>query len=172
MNTAYIHTLYAYDRWANARVLEAAAKLAPGEFTKNLGSSFASVRDTLVHILSGERVWLARWKGAAPAGMLEAERFPSVDMLRVAWAELEAELAVFLAALDDQRLQAVVPYRTLAGAPQAQPLWQQMAHLANHSTYHRGQVATLLRQLGAQPIGTDLIAFFREQAGSDAAARS
>ncbi len=43
--------------------------------------------------------------------------------------------------------------------PYAQPLWQMLQHLANHSTYHRGQVTTLLRQLGAKPVGTDLIWF-------------
>ena len=52
----------------------------------------------------------------------------------------------------------------MAGAPQAQPLWQMLQHLVNHCTYHRGQIATMLRQLGAKTLGTDLILYYREQA--------
>ena len=162
MNAEYIRTLYEYDRWANDRVLGAVSKLTGEQFTKDMGSSMRSVRDTLVHILSAEQVWLARWSGDSPTELLDPSQFPSVAALRTGWEELERDLAVFLGALTEERLQAALAYSTFAGQPQAQPLWQQMAHLANHSTYHRGQVTTMLRQLGAEPIGTDLITFFRE----------
>jgi uncharacterized damage-inducible protein DinB len=52
--------------------------------------------------------------------------------------------------------------------PFAQPLWQCLQHVANHSTYHRGQITTMLRQLGAKPAGTDLIGFYRERAQTPA----
>jgi uncharacterized damage-inducible protein DinB len=164
MNTSYVRTLYAYDRWANALVLKAAEMLNPDQFRKDMGNSFGSVRDTLVHILSAERTWLGRWKGGSPSARLDSDRFPDVASLRAEWAALEGDLAGFLDSLTDERLRAPAPYTTLAGQPQSQPLWQQMTHLANHSSYHRGQITTLLRLLGAQPVGTDLIAYFREQA--------
>jgi uncharacterized damage-inducible protein DinB len=168
MDATYICSLYEFDRWANARTLGAVAKLSTEQLIKDMGSSHRSVRDTLVHILSAERVWLRRWNGDLAAQMLDPTKFPSVEALRPAWADLEKEMGALLNSLSDDRLHAVLSYRTLGGEPQAQPLWQQMAHLANHSTYHRGQITTLLRQLGAQPIGTDLIAFFREKSAASA----
>jgi uncharacterized damage-inducible protein DinB len=44
------------------------------------------------------------------------------------------------------------------------PLWQALQHLVNHGSYHRGQVTTMLRQVGAGPVSTDLIVFYRERA--------
>jgi uncharacterized damage-inducible protein DinB len=163
VNVAYISTLFEYDRWANARTLEATAKLMPEQFTRDMGSSMRSVRDTMVHILSAEGVWLTRWSGGMPKGHLDAATFPNLESLRAEWAGMEREMGALLASLTDERLQSVFAYSTFAGQPQAQPLWQQIVHLANHSTYHRGQITTMLRQLGAEPVGTDLITFFREQ---------
>ena len=163
MDTSTIRRLYDYDRWANTRTLEAASKLASEQFLKDLGSSHRSIRNTLVHILSGERTWLTRWKGSSPQNMLDPERFPAVEALRAGWAELEKELRAFLDSLSDERLRAAVSYKNLEGKSFAHPLWEQMAHVVNHGTYHRGQVTTMLRQLGAEPVATDLSVFFREQ---------
>jgi uncharacterized damage-inducible protein DinB len=163
MNTAYIQTLYEYDHWANARVLGAASNLSPDEFLKGMGSSFGSIRDTLVHILSAQRTWLSRWRGSSPKAHLDAANFPGVEAVRAEWERLSRQLRGFLESLADERLRAVAPYTTFSGQPQSQLLWQQMAHLANHGTYHRGQVTTMLRQLGAAPIATDMIVFFRVQ---------
>ena len=163
MDAAYIRKLYEYDRWANARTLGAVEKLRDEQFRRDMSSSHRSIRDTLVHILSAERVWLARWKGGSPATHLDPSKFPSVAALGAAWEELERNMGVWLGSLTDERLQDMVSYATFGGQPQSQPLWQQMAHLANHSSYHRGQLATMLRQLGAEPVATDLILFFRER---------
>lgn len=165
MDTKYIRTLYEYDRWANARALGAASKLSVEQFTKHMGSSHRSVRDTLVHILSAQRTWLSRWKGAFPQSMLDPRQFPTPEVVRTAREETQRELDAFLASLSDEQSRAVVSYKTLQGQSFGHPLWQQMAHLVNHSSYHRGQVTTMLRQLGAEPVATDLIVFFREQQG-------
>lgn len=58
-----IQLLFEYDRWANNTVLEAASALSAEQFTRDLGGSFRSVRDTLVHIIGGEWGWLTYWKG-------------------------------------------------------------------------------------------------------------
>jgi uncharacterized damage-inducible protein DinB len=60
--------------------------------------------------------------------------------------------------------------KTSAGTTFSQPLWQMLQHLANHGSYHRGQVATMLRQLGAKPVGTDMIGFYRERTAAQASA--
>ena len=163
MDAVTIRRLYEYDRWANSRMLGAASKIGTEQFLKDLGSSHRSIRDTLVHILSAQRTWLSRWKGISPRNMLDPLQFASVEALRIQAMELEKELGAFLDSLTDEGLKGVVEYKTLDGKTFAHPLWEQMAHLINHSTYHRGQVTTMLRQLGAEPVATDLIVFLREQ---------
>lgn len=162
MNAATIRNLYEYDRWANARLLAVVARLRGEQFTKSLGSSYASIRDTLAHILGAEWIWLERWKGNSPKALLDPKEFPTVDALRARWGRLEKDQADFLRSLTDERLQAALRYTTTEGTPFVQPLWQLMTHLVNHSTYHRGQVITMLRQVGAEAVSTDLVVFFRE----------
>src|SRR5262249_8117364 len=96
VNVAYIHTLFECDRWANARVLGAVAKLTPEQFTRDMGSSMRSVRDTMVHILSAESVWLTRWSGGTPQGHLDAASFSDIEILRAGWAGMERDMAALL----------------------------------------------------------------------------
>ena len=152
--------LFAYNRWANARTLGAAATLAPDALTRDLGNSFPSVRDTLVHIYAAEWVWLMRWKGTSPAGLDQGE-FRDVAALRARWTALEQEQAGFLAGLSDADLVRSIDYANTKGQRYANPLGLLIQHQINHSTYHRGQVTTMLRQLGAQAIGTDFVTFVR-----------
>ena len=163
MDIQDFRTLYQYNSWANHRTLDSCASLTPEQFTRDMGSSFGSVRDTLVHILGAEWIWLERWHGRVPAGLPAAKDFPDLESVRRRWTEVERDLTDYIASLTPEDLQRVVQFKTLAGVPVSQPLWPCLQHLANHSTYHRGQIATLLRQLGAKPVSTDLIGFYREQ---------
>jgi uncharacterized damage-inducible protein DinB len=163
MNVEDIRLLYDFNAWANHRTIEACAPLPPEQFTRDLGSSFGSVRDTLAHIYGAEWIWLERWHGRTPAALPAAKDFPNLDTLRRRFAEIDRDLVDYAASLNADDLSHVVSYKTTTGAQQAQPLWQMLQHLANHGTYHRGQVAAMLRQLGAKPTGTDLIGFYRER---------
>lgn len=158
-----IRELYAYNRWANHRLLDAASRLGPEAFTKDLGSSFPSVRDTLAHILAAEWIWLERWRGRSPTGPPDAWDLSTPDAIRGAWAEVERDRQAFLAGLDDAAPGREIAYRNTGGEPFEQPLGQMLRHVVNHSSYHRGQVVTMLRQLGAEPPATDLILFYRER---------
>jgi uncharacterized damage-inducible protein DinB len=156
--------LYDYNAWANRRAMEAAGALAPEQFTKPLGSSFSSVRDTLAHIYGAEWIWLERFQGRSPASLPDVNQFTNLASLRERWLEQEARLLGFVRGLTQADLDRVMEYKTLKFGVYRNPLWQSMQHLVNHGTYHRGQVTTLLRQLGAQPILTDLMHFYRERA--------
>jgi len=162
MTRADFTFLFAYNRWANARTLDAAARLTPDQFTRDLGNSFASVRDTLVHIYGAEWIWLERWKGASPTSALSAGDFPDVTIIASRWKELEGEQSAFLAGLSDADLAQPLEYANLKGERFTGPVGRLMQHLINHSTYHRGQITTMLRQLGATPASTDLVTFLRE----------
>jgi len=156
--------LYEYNAWANRRQLEAAGKVTPEEFLRPMGSSFGSLRDTLAHIYGAEWVWLERFQGRSPGSLPDVTQFQNVASLREKWSELEPRLLGFVGSLTQEDLNRVLEYKTLKFGDYSNPLWQSMQHVVNHGTYHRGQVTTLLRQLGAQPVLTDLMHFYREHA--------
>ena len=164
MSPEDVRQLYDYNAWSNRRAMEAAAALTPEQFTKPLGSSFTSVRDTLAHIYGAEWLWLERFQGRSPASLPDVKEFTNLASLRERWLEHEAQLLGFVRRLTQADLDRVMEYKTLKFGVYRNPLWQSMQHLVNHGTYHRGQVTTLLRQLGAQPILTDLMHFYRERA--------
>lgn len=155
--------LYDYNAWANRRVMDAASALTTEQFTKPMGSSFSSVRDTLAHIYGAEWIWLERFQGRSPAGLPDAVQFADLAALRERWLEHEQRLLKFVYGLTQADLDRVMEYKTLKFGMYSNPLWQSMQHLVNHGTYHRGQITTLLRQHGAQPVLTDLMHFYRER---------
>lgn len=165
-----IRLLYDYNSWANHRILDAASALTDEQLTRDLGSSFRSVRDTLVHIMGAEWVWLERWwHGRSPTALLPAAEYSNLTSVRAHWAEIERDLLGFVAGLTAADLARVYEYRTTQGTPSANPLWQMLQHLINHGTYHRGQVTAMLRQSGAKAVATDLIVFYRERAAQASA---
>src|ERR1051326_4708343 len=149
-----------YNHWANQRTLASVAPLSAEQFTREMGNSFSSLRDTLAHILSAEWIWLERWLGRSPREMLPASDFPTVESLRRRWQTVEQDLNHFLQTLTPERLAGSLAYINRQGEPFAYPLWQQMLHVVNHSSYHRGQIVTLLRQLGAEPANTDFLVYY------------
>ena len=159
-----VRLLVDYTHWADGRMHDALSKLAPEPWTKDLGSSLKSVRDTAVHIVSAQWIWLSRWKGESPKAMLAAADFPTPTSVRERSESIAKELAGFVAEQTDESLARPLTYKNLKGETMSYPLGQLMLHMTNHSTYHRGQVTTLLRQLGAQPISTDFVLYCGERA--------
>ncbi len=161
-----IRELYDYNRWANRHTLAAAGNLGADAFTRAMGNSFSSVRDTLAHILSGEWIWLERWQGRFPTALFDAADFPKVQSLESRWETVKQNQTQFIQALTPQRLSEDLAYLNRSGQRYSYPLWQQMVHVVNHSSYHRGQVTTLLRQLGGEAVATDFLAYYDEKTPS------
>ena len=169
MTPADLRTLLDYHYWARDRVLDAAALLTPEQFTRDMGSSFRSVRDTCAHIYAAEWAWYSRWQGTSPTALLPLDQFPDVTSLRQHWTELETKMRMFLESLGEPGIHKVFEYTLINGQPGATVFWQMLQHVVNHASYHRGQVTTLLRQLGAAPPKSmDLIAFYRLRANPGA----
>ena len=161
-----IRTLLEFNYWARDRTFASVAPLSSEQLTRSLGGSFGSVLDTLVHMYVAEWIWYQRWQGAAPARP-DTSALTSVPALRDAWAPLEGQVRDFVLGLDAAGLQRTLEYRSLGGQASVSPYWEMIVHVVNHGTYHRGQVATMLRQLGATPAhSTDMIVFFRERQAS------
>jgi uncharacterized damage-inducible protein DinB len=164
MTRTEVQTLIDYNYWARDRLLHAVEQLSAEQFTRDLGSSFRSVRDTLAHLYAAEWIWYRRWVGESPTALPPADRFPDSASVAAAWREIEAQIRAYFEPLDDRALTRVIEYTSTAGVPGASVLWHMLQHVVNHSTYHRGQVTTMIRQLGAAPPrAMDLIAFYRER---------
>ncbi len=162
MNLQDLRTLVDYHYWARDRLLEAIAPLTADQLNRDLGSSFTSIRETVVHIYAAEWAWYSRWQGSSPAALLPSDRFPDLVAIRSAWAELEASMRAFVDGLGEDGVARVVDYKLLSQQPGSSPFWQMLQHVVNHASYHRGQVTTMLRQIGAQPgKSMDMIAFYR-----------
>jgi uncharacterized damage-inducible protein DinB len=155
-----LRELYAFNRWANEALLRAASRLTAEQLGRDLGSSFPSVLATLVHIAQADWVWLRRWHGESPTAPPPWDT-STLDAVRQHWARVQDEREAFLSGLSDADVDRVIAYRNLAGEQLANPLWQLLRHVVNHATYHRGQVTTLLRQLGAETVATDLVRWYR-----------
>jgi uncharacterized damage-inducible protein DinB len=151
-----------YHYWARNRVLDAVEPLTPEQFTRDMGSSFRSIRDTLAHIYAAEWAWHSRWMGTSPTALLPPDMFPDLATLRAAWVDLEAKMHAFLDSLPEASINLVIDYKLISGQPGSSPVWQMLQHVVNHASYHRGQVTTMLRQMGVEPgKPMDLIAFYR-----------
>jgi uncharacterized damage-inducible protein DinB len=158
MNREDVSTLFAYDHWANRRLLDAADRVSAESLSKDLKASFGSLHGTLLHILQGEWHWLRFWQDGTHMPAFPPEDYPTVSALRASWVKLVQEQLAFVAGLTDEQLhanRAVREYEYTLG--------ELIQHLLNHSTYHRGQVTLLLRQLGDKPPATDFRLFLTER---------
>jgi uncharacterized damage-inducible protein DinB len=164
MNRQDILTLYEYNAWANARILRAVEPLAAKAFLRDLKNSFPSVRDTLAHILGAEWIWLRRWHGESPSQILVPTDYPTLGSLKDRYAAVDKERRAFLDGLSEERLAQPFQYKDMAGKAHSLLLVQSLQHVVNHGTYHRGQITTMLRQLGATPVSTDLSRFYLDRA--------
>ena len=111
-----------------------------------------------------EWVWLQRFKGSSPSAMPDNSRFADIAALQAHWEPAAADLLNFVSGLTQQDLDRVIEYKTMNFGVYSNPMWQSLQHVVNHGTYHRGQVTTMLRQLDAKPLLTDLMHFYRERA--------
>ena len=127
MDVTELRQLVDYHYWARDRLLVAVERLSPDDFTRDLGSSFHSVRDTLVHLYSAERIWCARWQEQPPRAAAQAGGFADVASLRTAWRDLEAEVRAVTERFVAAGIDRVVPYRDLKGHPWEGVFWQTAA---------------------------------------------
>ena len=150
---------YEYNRWAHERTLDAADDLSPEQYDRALPGSFPSLRATLEHLLAAEVVWLARWQGHSLADPPDFAECADAGALRIRWQSYWNRQFRFLHELTEEQLTQPVAIRMRNGIETTQPLRDTMMHLVNHSTYHRGQAATLIRQLGGNPQSTDYFTY-------------
>ena len=138
--------------WADAKALGAlrAASAPP-----------AKAREIYGHILGSEHTWISRIEGRAATVAIWPVLRDEEELSRVSGENI-AGFRRILDGATDVDLTRIVAYKTSAGHPYESTVEDILIHVALHGSYHRGQVATLLRQGGSEPVATDYILFSRD----------
>lgn len=161
MDTQALVLQVRFNGWATRRVLESAAKLNADELHRDLGNSYGGVHGTLTHIFQGDSIWLDRVNGVPTGSLAAYAPDPDFAVFSQRWLAVLDRWVSWAEGLDAAGWDRVVAFRYVKGDADSQPIWRMTLHAVNHATYHRGQVTTMLRQLGHEPIGTDLIKYYR-----------
>jgi uncharacterized damage-inducible protein DinB len=163
MNKQDILSLYWYNQWANAKILNAAAKVTQEQFLADASFPHGGLRSTLTHALFAEWIWRNRWQGHSPTLRIQPQEFPNCDALRLRWMEEENALLQFVESITDEKLNSLLSYKNTRGVAFEQVLWKLMAHVVNHGTQHRSEAAAMLTEYGCSPGDLDMIYFFDAQ---------
>jgi uncharacterized damage-inducible protein DinB len=163
MPAAAARELLLYMLWADRHMLAAVRPVQPEHLTRDAGVSFGSLLGTMVHMLGSQRVWLSRLSGNPLDRRPALDDYPDLSSWIHGWEETASGIEAFLAGLTDPQLAAPLTWTSFSGETYTQPLWQLVIHLVNHTTYHRGQVVSLLRQMGYGAPSTDLSYYFVER---------
>lgn len=159
MSVADIGFLFGYTGWANEQIFEAASAMDAEQSTRPVGGSFPSVRETLAHLAAADWLWLCRWTGESPKGWPSWAANGSVGEIREEWRRIHAARNEFINGLTDADLDREITFTRINGEPDRATLGFLLQHVANHATYHRGQVASQLRMVGVVPPSTDLLRY-------------
>ena len=168
MNLSDIRHLFDYTEWANALTLNAAAELSDEDLRRDFKISHCSIFATLLHMAGAEWIWLERWQGRSPAGkeawsLWTTDSCPDLKVLNQRWREVIERRAQLISELEEPVLAAELSFKLLNGDPNTLRLVDQMQHVVNHATLHRGQVVGMIRQLGIAPPATDLLFYLRRE---------
>lgn len=137
-----------YNLWANTKISEFLLKLDPALLDKELISSFKTIRETLYHVWDSETIWFTRLNGTSFSSW-PSENFTGGD--DVAFRLLTEQSAMFISYAEgcsEEKLQNVIKYSSMEDRPYETKVCDIISHVMNHSTFHRGQIITMLRNVG------------------------
>jgi uncharacterized damage-inducible protein DinB len=160
MNKQDLLTLFQYNQWANAKILDAAANLSTEQFLADAPFPHGGLRSTLTHAFFAEWIWRSRWEGTSPTIRIQPQEFPAFESLRARWRQEEQRLMQFVETVTDDKLNSVLAYKNTKGSPLKQILWKLMVHVVNHGTQHRSEAAAMLTDFGCSPGDLDMVYFF------------
>jgi len=163
MTKNYFIQLSGYNVWANDIVCSCLEKISDNQWTQTVTSSFNSIRETTLHVAAAEHIWLQRMIKEPNQVWLQSTFTGTKDGHVALWKNTSAALRDFLESFDENNLQTNLDFKRLNGDAYSMPYYELLAHIFNHSTYHRGQLVTMLRQVGFNDVAsTDLLGYYRE----------
>ena len=158
ITAAHAHLMAQYNEWMNSRLYAVCASLPDTDLRQDRGAFFQSIYATLNHIAYGDLAFLSRFTGN-PSGVPEpgADLFGAFEVLRSERAALDQRILVWSASLSPAWLAEPLTYTSkIDGKTWTVPKWALVTHMFNHQTHHRGQVTTLLSQMGLDVGTTDI----------------
>lgn len=161
MNLHDAQQLMAFNQWADRQFFDALRPLAVESYHRDLHTSHGGIHGTLAHLVGVEKAWLDRWRQQPATAAAEVAQLTSLDGLRAYWESVCAEMSAFLHSLDEPTLHQTLTTQSLIGQVTA-TYGQMIQHVVDHSSYHRGQIVAMLRQLGETPPSTGMMRFLRE----------
>jgi uncharacterized damage-inducible protein DinB len=157
-----LSAIFEYNRWADERLLTACGQLTDEQYAREIGGSFPSIRATVAHHAGALRAWGTRFDGGEVTSLPSEVEVPNADTAMRLIVEGHETLARE-AGRPAEELDQIFTYRSLRGIMVSLPRCAVLRHVANHGTYHRGQIATMMRQVGAAPPSTDYFLWAMEQ---------
>jgi uncharacterized damage-inducible protein DinB len=158
-----LRSLFEYNEWANGVLLDTAAGMDEASLARER-TGYGSVLETFGHVRGAQETWLHRWlHDGNPPQQVPAVTSGSLGDMRSAFAASHERLRAYLASLDEAAVEHVLTYRDLRGNSHERPMWQLLTHLANHGTYHRGEIAAALTALGHSPGELDFGYWLRDK---------
>jgi uncharacterized damage-inducible protein DinB len=163
MTKNYFIQLSNYNIWANDIVCDWLEKISDAQWTQHITSSFSSIRETVLHIAAAEHIWLQRMNKEEKQVWLQSTFTGTKDEHITLWKKASGALKDFVESFAENNLQTNLDFKRLNGDAYSMPYYELLAHVFNHSTYHRGQLVTMLRQVGFTGVeSTDMLGFFRK----------
>ena len=152
-----------YNHWANELLLTLISKeLSEEKIDIEIISSFSSLRKTVYHIWDAEDIWFKRLNGESPAVGISENFNGKFTEAKEKILSLDREFIEYVSTINFEKALETFTYKNIAGKEFTNPVWETIHHCMNHSTYHRGQIVTMLSQLGITNIpSTDFITYCR-----------
>jgi uncharacterized damage-inducible protein DinB len=156
----YYTAIASYNQWMNQKLYAVCADIPDLDRQADRGAFFKSINGTLNHILVGDRIWLGRFTQQPFVAQLNQQLYSDFSELRAERVRLDATIVDWAQNLTPDWLNTEFTYTNGAGVTRTLPHWLLVTHMFNHQTHHRGQLTTLLNQLGYTVGVTDLPAMF------------
>jgi uncharacterized damage-inducible protein DinB len=164
MNISYFKDLMSYNIWANDKVIKWLKALSEDQWRRPIVSSFPTIRDTALHILGAEYIWLQRLCDVNETVWIPAVFTGSNAEIIDAWEKASRDLEFFLTTFKLENLWDTVTFKRINGEVKELKNFEIFSHVVNHSSYHRGQLVTMLRQVGFTDVSSlDLMNFYLEK---------
>ena len=158
-----LRTKFEYVRWADLRIVEAAAALSEEGFYRDQHISHGSVHKLLVHCMGSQCLWRGRWVGL-DLPFFKSEDYPTLQHIQDRWPGIHDDLFAFIDAQSEESLSSTLHYKRF-GQPYTGVLWHLLTHVADHATYHRGQLNSMIKLAGGKPCDPSFITYSRERTG-------
>jgi uncharacterized damage-inducible protein DinB len=158
----YFCNLAKYNLWANDTIQNWLSSIDEAQWNMTIESSFTSIKDTCIHVVSAEHIWHERLiKKENPEWLAEQLNCSKAELIEI-WKKASMNLLSYTENIADEALEKLLYYKRINGEEFEQPIHDILIHVFNHSTYHRGQLVTMLRQAGFQKVSsTDYLLYSR-----------